>query len=120
MRGAVHNLWCEANPQLKIGDATYGWLKHAQKSCAFLQSSAGCATIETPCFFGLAENEHLVDNALARKVIHNMKNAQFVDIPWGHHEILMDVDEVRQVFLDGFMKLVKVSILDRPETLKPF
>jgi len=120
VRGNVHNLWCEANPALKVGDVTYGWLKHAQKSCALLQRPDTHQAIETPCFFALAENEHLVDNEKARAVIGAMKNAEVIDIPGGHHEILMDYDAVRDEFLQGFMKLVKVSILDRPETLKPF
>lgn len=120
VRGAVHNLWCEANPYLKVGDPTYGWLMHAQRSCAALLKPTGCAAIETPCFFGLAENEHLVDNEAARAAIKSMKNAEYLDIPWGHHELLMDADEVRSVFIERFLKLIKVTILDRPETLKPF
>lgn len=120
VRGSVHNAWCEANPQIKIGDPTFGWLRHAQDSCAALARPTGCAAIETPCLFALAENEHLVDNVKARAVIGSMKNAECVDIPWAHHEILMDVNEVRDVFFERLKKLVKVTILDRPETLKPF
>lgn len=120
VRGAVHNLWCEANPQYKIGDATYGWLKHAQRSCAQLQRPGIAAAITTPCFFGLAEHEHLVDNGAARAMTGRMKHAQYADIPGAHHEILMDTDAARGAFLGGFFKLVKEAILDRPETLKPF
>lgn len=120
VRGSVHNLWCEANPQVKVGDATYGWLMHAQRSCAALLKPSGAAAIETPCFFGLAENEHLVDNGAARAAIKTMKNAEYLDVPGAHHEILMDIDAVRGAFIERFMRLVKVTILDRPETLKPF
>ncbi|MCB1680738.1 MAG: alpha/beta fold hydrolase [Alphaproteobacteria bacterium] len=120
VRGNVHNLWCEANPALKVGDVTYGWLKHAQKSCVLLQQPAVYQAIQTPCFFGIAEHDHLVDNGKARAVIQNMKKASFMDIPGSHHEILMDSEPVRSVFMDGFFKLVKETILDRPETLKPF
>ena len=120
VRGSIHNAWCEADEDLKVGDVTYGWVKHAHKSCTILQNPATYSQIKTPCFFALAEHEHLVDNVVARKVISNMPKAEYIDIPDACHEILMDKDVVRDHFLEGFHKLVKENILDRPETLKPF
>ena len=36
------------------------------------------------------------------------------------HEILMEKDAIRNDFIDRFYALIKESIIDRPETLKPF
>ena len=120
VRGSVHNAWCQTDERLKVGDVTLGWVHHAHQSCIQIQHPQNIEAIDTPCFFGIAEHEHLVDNAVARTVIGQLKNATCVDIPNSHHEILMDVDAVRDVFIDGFKQLIKEKILDRPETLKPF
>lgn len=119
-RGSVHNAWCEADPSLKVGDVTYGWLHNAQKSCMQLLNPAVYKSISTPCFFGIAQNDHLVDGDAIRWLANNMPNAQYINIPDSYHEILMDKDSVRNLFLEGFYKLVQEKIIQRPETLKRF
>ena len=116
----MHNLWCEKDPDLKVGDVTFGWLYHAQKSCDALAKPVIYKNIDTPCLFALAQNEYLVDNNKARKLCQNLEKCALLEIENSCHEILMDCDNVRDVFMDNFFKLVKENILDKPETLKPF
>jgi lysophospholipase len=37
MRGSIHNSWSLANPDIQVGNLTYGWLHHATRSCAIVQ-----------------------------------------------------------------------------------
>lgn len=119
-RSQIDNIWCEHDPDLRCGDVTYGWLHEAQKSCMVVQNPSFHSEIITPCFFGIPEHEDLVDNKITQKVIGNIKDAKCVDYPGSAHEILMEKDEIRNDYLNNFYKLIKETIIDRPETLKPF
>tara|TARA_R110001592_G_scaffold27763_22_gene102903 strand:+ start:7217 stop:8230 length:1014 start_codon:yes stop_codon:yes gene_type:complete len=120
VRSKIHDLWCDADAALRCGDVTYRWVCEAQRSCLKLKKAIEKKTIETPCLFGIPGQEHLVDNPLAQKVIGNIAHARVVHYPHSHHEVLMETDDIRNNFLDHFYDLIKETIIDRPETLKPF
>ena len=120
IRSLINDQWFEKNPDLLYGDVTFGWLFEAQKSCLELQKKSMHSNITTPCLFGIPAHEHLVDNNISRKIIISMKNAKLIDYPDSCHEILMEKDKIRGDYLDNFYKLVKETIIDKPETLKPF
>lgn len=120
IRKLIHNKWCQTDPALQSGEVTFGWLNVAQQSCNLIQKASFHTQIETPCLFGIPENEELVDNNIAKKVISNMKNTQSIELDDSFHEILMERDQIRDKFLNGFYNLIKENIIDRPETLKPF
>ncbi len=120
VRENIDNLWCEHDPELQCGDVTFRWVHEAQLSCIALKKSMQKFPIETPCLFGLPGKEDLVDNDLALSVIAKMPNAKVMDYPEAYHELLMEKDEFRNNFLGYFYELVQETIIDRPETLKPF
>ena len=70
------------------------------------------------CFLGIAGEEKLVNNTLARKLIATMPNAEVLELPEAKHEILMERDEFRNEFLTAFEKMLLVN--DIKEKLKPF
>lgn len=119
VRAGIHNAWCKADTDLQVGSPTYGWLFQAVKSCTQLSKSL-LSSIKTPCFFALAENEVIVDNAQTKRIVPYLKNAEMITIEGARHEILMEQDSYRAQFFDAFDRLVKENVRDRPETLKPF
>ena len=119
-RSEIHNAWCDHDPELQCGDVTYGWVYEAHRSCIALKQSISKNDITTPCFFGIPQQEDLVDNKLAENVIGKMPNAKLLEYPDAYHEILMETDTVRDDFLNHFYELIEQTIIDRPETLKPF
>lgn len=114
VRADIHNIWCAHDSNLATGGVTFDWLHEAQRSCMALRP------VSTPCVFGIPAHEHLVDNKRARKFIEKLPHAKIIDFPNSHHEILMEKDETRTAFLNAFYNLVKETVIDRPETLKPF
>ena len=48
-RAALHERWCAADPALRCGNVTFGWVHAAQKSCMALQNPAVHTMIQTPC-----------------------------------------------------------------------
>lgn len=119
-RAAIHMTWMENDSALRIGNITYGWLHHAHVSCLRLEDKKRLRRMETPCLIALAGNEKLVDNKKARKLAAGLPRAKILELPAARHEILMETDEIRDLFLRHFYELVKENIVDRPETLKPF
>lgn len=119
-RAAVHNAWCLADPELQVGSVTLGWLHKAQISCNTLQTFGYAENIKTPCILGIPGYEHLVDNNKSRLLAQKIPKAEILELPESYHEILMEKDEIRNAYLEKFYTLVKETIIDRPETLKPF
>lgn len=119
-RSLVHTLWCDGDAELRTGDVTFGWVYQAHKSCMALQKPGIAESINTPCLFGIPGHEFLVDNVRSRAFINKMPRSRTLEFPDSYHEILMERPAIRDRYLDGFYALVKETIIDRPETLKPF
>lgn len=118
VRKKVHNIWCQHDEALQVGNVTYGWIYHACRACLKLQRPGFLDDLPVPCLFALAGRDALVDNIAARKVIGRMKRATLLELPEARHEILMERDEWRGQFLAAFGELLRASNLK--EKLKPF
>lgn len=119
-RSLVHSAWSAFNPDLRCGAVTLGWVYQAQRACLHVQHPDFARAIKTHCLFGIPGHDHLVDNTIGRRVISRFEHAKTLFFPDGHHEILMEVDNIRYQYLDHFYTLIKERIIDRPESLKPF
>ncbi len=117
-RGSLHEKWMAHNPELRLGGVTSRWVYEAVRSCHDVMDMAH--KIEIPCLIALAEHEKIVDNGKIIKLSQKLKQASLLPCEGAQHEILMERDEIRAPFLGSFYDLIKTSIIDRPETLKPF
>ena len=120
VRGAVHNAWCLADPKLQVGRITYGWLHEAVKSCAQLQKTSTLENIHTRCLITLAGHEDFIDNPAIRRAAKIMPQAELLEFPKAAHETLMECDDIRDVFLEDFQKLIKEKIIAPPSGLETF
>lgn len=111
-RGAVHNAWMRANKTLQVGHVTNQWLKDAHQSCLYTQNIMALEAIDTPCLFTVAEHETLVDNTKTKLVSARLPHSSFYEIPTARHEILMEKDSVRSVFIDKFYSLLNTVAID--------
>lgn len=107
VRDAVHNAWCLHDKRLQVGSVTFGWLHAAQKSCETLADPAYAARIKTPCLMALAGEEALVNNTIGRATIANIPHAKVLELREAKHEILMESDRHRNVFLREFDRLLR-------------
>lgn len=119
-RNDVHEAWSNADPDIAVGSPTFRWLYHAAKSCKFVNSKSFLEGIQTDCLITIAGKETIVDNYDTAHVVAHLKNANLLEFQDSGHEILMEKDETRDKFFKEFHKLIKKTIIDRPETLKPF
>ena len=120
IRNKVHTAWEKADPDLAVGSPTYGWLYNAKQSCDFIKRSSFLKSITTPCLITIAGKEMIVDNDSIRFVADKIKDAELLELPEAGHEVLMERDVFRDQFFQEFYKLIEKTVIQRPETLKPF
>lgn len=120
IRSTIFNSWLRDNPELRIGGATFGWVRHALVSGKILQKPEILQTIRTPILIALAGKEELIDNEAVRKAAQYLPHARVLELPDSAHEIMMERDEIRNRFMEAFLQLIKETVIDRPESLKTF
>jgi lysophospholipase len=118
VRARIHNAWCLKNPDLQVGNVTFGWLYEALRSCAGLHHLIKSKSIEVPCLFALAGQDKLIDNKATRKLIESIPQAKILELPDSLHEIMMERDSIRDQFLNTFATLLSDNKIR--EKLKPF
>lgn len=109
-RGAVHDLWMARDESLRIGAATFGWLRAAYLSSRAVQAGREVERIGIPVLFVLAGQEGLVDNRATRRLAARMKRATVREIAAARHEILMEKDPIRAEFFQGFDALLAEAV----------
>ncbi len=119
-RVKIHTAWFEHKPELQVGSPTYGWLHNALKACADVNKKDFLSAIDKSFLICAAEKEHLVDNDRIEAAAKHLQRCTFKTLKGAHHEILMETDEIRDEFFNDFYAMIKETIIERPETLKPF
>jgi lysophospholipase len=97
------------HPDLALGNPTWGWLDFAFRATAYLAQPANLKSVTIPVVICSAEEDKLVDNAAQKAVARSLPNGEFVNVPGAYHEILMETDTMRNIFLRALD-----AILGRP------
>ena len=95
----------KAQPKLYVGGVTFQWVRAALKSLDLIKEPEYAAEIKTPLLFLLAEEEKVVDNRKAEKIIEKLSNAELVTIKGARHEIYRETDSIREnlwLHIEGF------------------
>lgn len=92
----------EENPQLKLGGITIKWLSCALDAIEFIERNA--SKIETPSLVLQAGADEIVDNAKQDKVCQSIKRLKKVRIEGAKHELLMEMDEYRDICLKSLLQ----------------
>ncbi|MDB5422871.1 MAG: pldB [Phenylobacterium sp.] len=91
-----------AEPKLALGSPTWAWLDFAFRANAYLARPDRLAAITVPVVIVSAEDDNLVDNAAQQAAARHLPQGKFVNVPGAFHEILMETDPMRNIFLRAF------------------
>ena len=91
-----------AEPQLALGAPTWGWLDFAFRATAYLAKPERLREITAPVIIVQAEDDQLVDNAAQAAAARHLPQGKLVRVPGAYHEILMETDQMRNIFLRAF------------------
>ncbi len=106
------------NPEyqhLVVGSPTNKWLLDAIASCEQLKKNSYLEKIDIPVLAALAEQDLLVSNNAMKKAIARIPMGKLMEIQGAHHEILMETDAYRGVFLDRFFTFIEDNVLNKPD-----
>ena len=92
----------KAEPKLALGAPTWGWLDFALAATAELARPERLARVTAPVIILSAEEDKLVDNAAQMAAARNLPQGKIVNVPGAYHEILMESDDMRNIFMKAF------------------
>ncbi len=98
---------CDARPDLELGPVTWGWLGASLDILATFAKPKALKAVDIPVFVASAAEEKLVDNASHAAVAVRLADCEHVTIDGALHEILMETDDRRAEFWQGFQRLLK-------------
>lgn len=96
------NALIDANPDLGLGAPTLGWLHAATVSSAIELDPAFAAAVSVPVLIVIGTADRVVSVRAAETMGRRLKSGRTLMIPGARHEILMEVDEVRDAFWAAF------------------
>lgn len=91
-----------AAPSLAIGAPTVGWMNAAFRLMDQFADPEYPRRVLTPTLVFAAGDERVVDGRAVERFATRLKAGRQVPIPLARHEILMERDEFRHQFWDGF------------------
>ena len=97
----------DARPDLELGPVTWGWLGASLNILATFTRPKTLKNVTIPVFVASAAEEKLVDNSTHTAVCKRLPDCEHVTVGDAMHEILMETDEKRAEFWEGFQRLLK-------------
>lgn len=101
-RFARYRAQVRANPDLALGGPTWSWLEFAFRATALLSNPERLRGVIIPVEIVSAADDRLVDNAAQAAAARNLPQGRLITVPGAFHEILMETDEMRNIFLRVF------------------
>jgi lysophospholipase len=97
----------DARPELDLGPVTWGWLGASLDILATFTKARTLSSVTIPVFVASASEEQLVDNSTHTAVCKRLPDCEHVLVEGAMHEILMETDDKRAEFWEGFQRLLK-------------
>lgn len=92
----------DADPDLRIGGPTFGWLLASLRSMSITTTSSFARSIECPILIAVAQNERIVDNEAIVRMAGWLPQATLFHVPGARHEILIEQPQIQALFWKAF------------------
>jgi len=103
------NVWrhyLRTEPMLITHGATWRWVREAATSMNLVNQPANIERITTPVLIANAMQDSLVDPVPTQKFAANCKSATSLEFEDAEHEVLQEVDSIRNEFFKAFDKFI--------------
>ncbi|MGZ3401915.1 MAG: alpha/beta fold hydrolase [Phenylobacterium sp.] len=88
-----------AEPKLALGAPTWAWIDFALRATAYLARPDVLRNVTVPVVIVSAGEDQLVDPAAQAAAARHLPQGKFITVPGAKHEILMETDPMRNIFL---------------------
>ncbi len=109
----------EAEPKLALGGPTWGWIDFCLRATAYLARPEHLRQITVPVVIVSAEEDQLIDNAAQAAVARHLPQGRIINVPGAYHEILMETDPMRNIFMRALDALLGRTAPTPAEPPKP-
>ncbi len=101
-------LWWRVNrPEIAMGPASWGWLERAYDSWRHLEEEGALEAVTVPVLICSTQNDKLVSHAANVRAVERLPNGELIAFgDEARHEILREVDEVRERMLHGIAEFL--------------
>lgn len=94
--------WREKRPELVMGPGSWGWVERAYASARRLGEAGAMEAVQVPVLIISTSADRLVDHAAAVRAARRLPGGELIEFgEEAHHEILREVDPVRERALAG-------------------
>ncbi len=102
------------NPDLAIGDVTYGWLNAAIESIKKVSSKGYLRNIKVPVLLVAGDSDRVVSQKAITKAAREFPDVRYEIIHGARHEILRERDELQDRFWEFFDDFLAQRIFTLP------
>lgn len=95
------------NPGLTLGHVTYNWLRATFKSIDILTNAGYAEKISCPILMVIAGEDKIVSVKAIKSLCCRIPNCMDVTISGARHEILLEIDSIREQFWKGFDRFMQ-------------
>lgn len=92
----------EKEPRLGLGGATFGWVAAALDALRDIEAMRKPGALRIPVLIVAAGRDRVVETGAARQFANDSERVAFVSIAEARHDLLAEVNEVREQFLAAF------------------
>jgi lysophospholipase len=98
-RCRLRHAWFEADPELRLDQATYGWVDSALGLVARISKPEFLHAIRTPILLGQPERELVVSRTAQRRAAALLPDCSLVELPQSKHDPFLERDAIRDYWL---------------------
>jgi lysophospholipase len=113
-RCRLRHAWFSADPELRLDQATYGWVDSALALVARISKPEFLAAIRTPILIGQPERELVVSGAAQRRAARLLPNCRLVELAGSKHDPFLECDAVRDYWLGVLDRFIAERITEIP------
>lgn len=110
-RGVVRQAWLTANPDLRMGGPSLGWLATFLEGADQVQAAAG--HVRAPVLLLHGGRDRIAPPQRAIRACQAMVTCRDIRFPAGHHELHMESDAIRDVWMSLIHDFVRGRIAAR-------
>lgn len=116
LRGAVQQAWLTANPDLRMGAPSMGWMAAFYQAADRTQAEA--ARVQAPVLLLRGEKDRVAPSPPATSACAAIVDCQSVTFPAGRHELHMESNAVREAWLVQIKAFVSARIVSNAQRHK--
>jgi lysophospholipase len=110
-RCRIRHAWFSVEPDLRLDEATYGWVDSALALVARIRKPEFLAGIRTPVLMASPGREKVVSPAAQRRAAHLLPDCTLVELPESKHDPFLEHDRVRAYWFDCIDRFVAERLL---------